>query len=123
MYSDESLEKSIAEIKANTKDFSQPMTIAGTSEFTYWAQRIASAVADLGGDVRVLSTTRAPLQVGNDILSKMTFQSHYGDGEEHFLYNLQTDRKLFICYENQSQADVHASLLVSLDAFGLVKGE
>jgi len=122
-YSDESLDKTIEEIRANTSNFSQPMIISGTSEFTYWAQRIATAVAELGGDVRVLSTTRAPLQVGNDIHSKMTFQSHYGDGEEHFLYNLQTDRKLFICYENQHQADAHAALLVSLDAFGLVKGE
>ncbi|MCF2903192.1 phosphoribosyltransferase domain-containing protein [Pseudoalteromonas sp. OFAV1] len=107
-------------VAAFTKHFDIPCMIVGTSEFTAWPQQVAKDIFDEGGDVLTISSTRAPLQIHNDIKSKTSFLSHYGDGEMHYIYNLCTHRKVFIAYDTFANAERHKDLLESLNATAIV---
>jgi len=95
------------------------ITIVGTSEFTHWPRLVASQLEQDGIDVNMLSTTRAPLKVGNSIKSKLAFDDHYGDGIEHYLYNIDLTRMLVFVYENKEQMNMHKELLKSLNALAI----
>jgi hypothetical protein len=115
-HSDRDTSLAIETIKSFTNNLEKPILIVATSEFSFWPQKVALELANMGGDVLNLSTTRAPLQLGNDIHSKTVFESHYADSETHYLYNLCTDRVVFFAYETFSQAKNHRDLLQSLGA-------
>lgn len=120
MYGEIKTRAALTKLASLTNEFTMPMLIIGTSEFTYWAQKIASEAQSKGGNCVMLSTTRAPLQVRDDIHSKLEFVSHYGDGEHHYLYNIPTDRMAFICYETRHQAEQHHELRETMKAHALI---
>lgn len=93
-----------------------PITVIGTSEYTAMPRKVGVILESHGYDVEMLSTTRAPLKIGNAIKTKMTFTSHYGDGVEHYLYNFNTNRQAIFFYESKEQSDMHQSLHASLKA-------
>jgi len=95
-------------------DSSTPVTVIGTSEYTNLSRKIGLQLEEMGFDVETLATTRAPLKVGNAIKSKMTFNDHYGDGVEHYLYNFDTNRVAIFVYESEAQAAMHKDLHESL---------
>jgi 5S rRNA maturation endonuclease (ribonuclease M5) len=97
-----------------TKD--DKLTVLGTSEFSHWPKKIAEELEKSGYDTEVLTTTRAPLKVGNAIKNKITIPDHYGEGIEHYIYNLDTQRKVIFCYESSEQAELHKELHKLLDA-------
>jgi hypothetical protein len=117
-----SIQKAI--LKANNElNGINKVLIVGTSEFTYWSYNIAKCLEDSGIDVLLSATTRAPLKVGLDIKTKLSFSDHYGEGLEHFIYNAPSDRKIFICYENHEQCNEHSELLMLLNATPLILSE
>ncbi len=97
--------------------------IVGTSEFTHWGFSVAKELEKSGVDVLLSATTRAPLKVGLDIKTKLSFSDHYDEGLEHFLYNAPSNRKIFICYENHEQCASHNELLKMLNATPLILSE
>jgi predicted class III extradiol MEMO1 family dioxygenase len=118
MYKNDDVSEQVSEIIA-TVDKSIPITVIGTSEFTHWPKLFAEELEKNGFDVLISSTTRAPLKIGNDIKTKLTFPDHYGEGIEHYLYNLDSERKSIFCYENEEQLNVHTFLHRALDAIAV----
>lgn len=119
-YFERPVENAVQQIWKATNQFNDKALIVGTSEFTFWPQKVALHCKEKGLDVLNISSTRAPLQVRDDIHSKLEIVSHYGDGEQHFIYNIQSDRKIFFAYENYSQAEEHRELLESLNAQAII---
>jgi hypothetical protein len=122
MYRNENVSKQVSEIMLII-DKSTPITVIGTSEFTHWPKLFAEELEKNGYDVLMSSTSRAPLKVGNDIKTKLTFPDHYGEGIEHYLYNLDADRKSIFCYENEEQLNIHTFLHSALNAIAVKRND
>ena len=116
-YNESDLSQDLESLRLQGLDLSSPITVIGTSEFTNKAKEFGVYIEKMGVDVEMLSTTRAPLKVGNAIKTKMTFSDHYGDGIEHYLYNYDTSRTPVFFYENEEQAHLHSDLHAALGAF------
>lgn len=73
--------------------------VLGTGEFMYPAFLVGHSLETHGAEAYVQATTRSPLNVDQDIWSKLTFMDNYYENSENFLYNLRHYDHIIICYE------------------------
>ncbi|MFN8670486.1 MAG: phosphoribosyltransferase domain-containing protein [Candidatus Sericytochromatia bacterium] len=96
--------------------------ILGTAEFMYLPYVFALFLEKKGVNVYYQSTTRSPINIDIDILSKITFKDNYYENIDNFVYNVidKSYDKVFVCYETTSIPLEH-SLLKQLRDFFEVK--
>ena len=82
-------------------DDSRPILVLGTGECNAPAFLLGRALEAAGFKVKVQSTTRSPIHLGNDISSVCQFEDNYEDGIANFIYNLNPDdyREIILCHE------------------------
>jgi hypothetical protein len=75
--------------------------VLGTCEFMYQPYRLGKYLEENGIDVYVQSTTRSPINIDGDILSKLEFKDNYHENIDNFVYNVadKSYDKVLICYE------------------------
>ena len=79
----------------------RPLLILGTGECNAPAYLLGRILEDAGFKVKVQSTTRSPIHVGNDIALVCQFEDNYQDNITNFIYNLNTAdyRDIILCHE------------------------
>lgn len=79
----------------------RPVLVLGTGECNAPAYLLGRALELNGVAVKVQSTTRSPIHLGNDIQHICRFEDNYGDGIANFVYNLNTDAycAIIVCHE------------------------
>lgn len=85
----------------------KPILVLGQGEFMHAAVVVAEFLESVGISCLVQSTTRSPVMVWGAIASVRSAPDPVGDGVEHFVYNLDTDRYaaiLMLCEEGVSPA-------------------
>ena len=92
--------------KRNSED-TRPVLVLGTGECIAPAYLLGRTLERNGFKVKVQSTTRSPIHVGNDIKSACQFEDNYEDNIPNFIYNLEPEayRDIVLCHEtplNQS---------------------
>ena len=97
-------ENSIAELKSCfiTHDSDcRPVLILGTGECNAPAYLLACALEAANVKVKVQSTTRSPIHVGNDISLVCQFEDNYNDGIANYIYNLNPldYKEIIVCHE------------------------
>ena len=82
-------------------DDPRPLLVLGTGECNPPAFMLGRLLESHGCPVKVQSTTRSPIHVGNDIASVCQFEDNYQDGIANFIYNLNTRdyRQIILCHE------------------------
>ena len=82
-------------------DDTRPLLVLGTGECNAPAYLLGRALELRGFCVKVQSTTRSPIHLGNSIEAICQFEDNYGDGIVNFLYNLNSDayRAIVLCHE------------------------
>lgn len=79
--------------------YQQKVLVLGTGEFMYPAFLLAQYLENHAVEVYVQATTRSPLNVDQDIKSKLTFFDNYHENIDNFLYNIAHYDHIIICYE------------------------
>ncbi len=79
----------------------RPVMVLGTGECNAPAFLLGGILTKHGVNVKVQSTTRSPIHIGNDIASVCQFEDNYEDGIANFIYNLVPEqyRQIIICHE------------------------
>ena len=79
----------------------RPVLVLGSGECNAPAFLLGRALESEGFQVKIQSTTRSPIHVGNDIATVCQFEDNYDDGIPNFLYNLNMTayRAIIICHE------------------------
>lgn len=115
-------------IKSTNVDYSKLIEISdlkdkkvlviGTSEFMYQSYLLSLYLEENGVDSYVQSTTRSPINIDNDILSRINFKDNYGEGIDNFIYNVIDKKydKIFILYETKTIPKEH-NLKEQLDKY------
>ncbi len=77
--------------------------VLGTSEFTYLPYLLALYIEDNNIDTYFQSTTRSPINIDGDIISKINFKDNYSENIDNFLYNVidKDYDNIIICYETR----------------------
>lgn len=106
-------------IKKTAYDYSQYIDLAdlknkkvlvlGTGEFMYQAYLFTQYLENNGIEAYVQSTTRSPINIDGDILSKIKFKDNYYEQIDNFLYNVidKNYDKILLCYETTSLPKEH----------------
>ena len=92
------------------KDYlGKKILLLGTGEFMYQSYKLAQYLESKGIEVFVQSTTRSPVNVDLDIVSKIQFKDNYGEKIDNFLYNVidKDYDKIIICYETENVDTSH----------------
>lgn len=97
---DEAVQRVAALFRTGNED-RRPVLVLGTGECNAPAFLLGRALQQAGFAVKVQSTTRSPIHVGDDITSACQFTDNYGDGIPNFLYNMQPEcyREIVLCHE------------------------
>ncbi len=79
----------------------RPLLVLGTGECNAPAYLLGRVLENAGFKVKVQSTTRSPIHVGNDITLVCQFEDNYHDNIINFIYNLNPDhyRDIILCHE------------------------
>ena len=79
----------------------RPLLVLGTGECNAPAFLLGTELENQNFNVKVQSTTRSPIHIGNDIRSICHFEDNYEDGIANFIYNMNPDdyREIIICHE------------------------
>ena len=79
----------------------RPILVLGTGECNAPAYLLGRALESKGFKVKVQSTTRSPINQGNDIATVCQFEDNYEDDIPNFIYNLNPDdyREIILCHE------------------------
>jgi Phosphoribosyl transferase/TRSP domain C terminus to PRTase_2 len=82
-------------------DSGQTLLVLGTGECNAPAFLLGRMLECQGFQVRVQSTTRSPIRLGNDITRVCQFTDNYGDNIPNFLYNLALShyQEIIVCHE------------------------
>lgn len=92
------------------------LMVIGSGEFAFAPFRLAEVLEEAGHDVLFQSTTRSPIQLGDAIHSRLSFEDHHDEGVANYLYNfVEDDRRTIIGYEHPEIARSH-SLVARLGA-------
>ncbi len=86
----------------NYQDYlNKKVLVLGTGEFMYQSYKLAQYLENNGINCYVQSTTRSPVNIDLDIISKISFKDNYGEKIDNFLYNVidKDYDKIIICYE------------------------
>lgn len=77
--------------------------ILGTAEFMYPPYLLAQYIENKGIECYFQATTRSPINIDGEIVSKITFIDNYFENIDNFLYNVidKDYDKVFICYETK----------------------
>lgn len=75
--------------------------ILGTGEFMHLPFKLGFELEKLNYKVKVQSTTRSPILLGNGIKSILKFSDNYNEGIDNFLYNVSANQydQVLLCYE------------------------
>jgi hypothetical protein len=79
--------------------------VLGTSEFMYLPYLLASYLEENKINTYLQSTTRSPINIDGEIISKLNFIDNYSEEIDNFLYNV-IDKEyddVIICYETASK--------------------
>ena len=79
----------------------RPLLVLGTGECNAPAYLLGRSLENAGFKVKVQSTTRSPIHVGNDIAIACQFEDNYQDNITNFIYNLNPEhyRDIILCHE------------------------
>ena len=79
----------------------RPLLVLGTGECNAPAYLLGRILENEGFIVKVQSTTRSPIHVGNDIALVCQFEDNYQDNITNFIYNLNPEhyRDIILCHE------------------------
>lgn len=80
---------------------SRLILVLGTGECNAPAYLLGRELERRGFKVKVQSTTRSPIHIGNEIASVCRFEDNYHDGIANFIYNLNPGdyRRIILCHE------------------------
>jgi len=78
-----------------------PLLVLGTGECNAPAYLLGRVLENTGFKVKIQSTTRSPIHVGNDITLACQFEDNYQDNIFNFIYNLNPAhyRDIILCHE------------------------
>ena len=79
----------------------RPLLVLGTGECNAPSYLLGRRLESAGFKVKVQSTTRSPIHVGNDIALVCQFEDNYQDNITNFIYNLNPEpyRDIILCHE------------------------
>jgi Phosphoribosyl transferase/TRSP domain C terminus to PRTase_2 len=79
----------------------RPILVLGSGECNAPAYLLGRELENNGFKVKVQSTSRSPIHLGNDIKSISRFEDNYQDGIPNFLYNVENNhyREIILCHE------------------------
>ena len=79
----------------------RPLLVLGTGECNAPAYLLGRILENAGFKVKVQSTTRSPIHIGNDIALVCQFEDNYQDSITNFIYNLNPAdyRDIILCHE------------------------
>ena len=82
-------------------DDCRPILVLGTGECNAPAFLLGRALEGAGFKVKMQSTTRSPIHLGNDITRIAQFDDNYEDGIANFIYNMNPNdyRDIILCHE------------------------
>jgi len=86
----------------------RPVLVLGSGECNAPAFLLGRALERQGRAVKIQSTTRSPIHIGNDIRSVWRFQDNYEDGIPNFLYNMTIGdySAIVLCHETPANAAI-----------------
>jgi hypothetical protein len=95
-----------------TEEDNRPILVLGTGECNAPAYLLGRELAAQGLKIKVQSTTRSPIHLGNEISLICQFEDNYEDGIGNFIYNMNPAdyREIILCHETP----LNASLLTLL---------
>ncbi len=75
--------------------------VLGTGEFMHLPFKLALELEKSNYKIKVQSTTRSPILLGNAIQSTLNFTDNYNEGIDNFLYNVSENQynQILLCYE------------------------
>jgi len=100
------LDQNIGDYVSIEKFKNKKVLVLGTSEFTYLPYLLALHLENNNIDTYYQSTTRSPINIDGEIISKLDFFDNYTENIDNFLYNV-IDKEyddIIICYETTSNA-------------------
>lgn len=85
----------------------KPLAVIGHGEFLLQPFLYAESLEQQGKDVLFQSTTRSPILIGDTIKSRTEFSPDTSSScsNQYYIYNLEKDRNLIYCYEQQNDMD------------------
>ncbi|MCF7988261.1 MAG: phosphoribosyltransferase family protein [Methylovulum sp.] len=94
------VEALIPHIQADNND-PRPILVLGTGECNTPAFLLGRCLAARGFPIKLQSTTRSPIHLGNDISQVCQFEDNYDDGIPNFIYNVRFEdyRHIIVCHE------------------------
>ncbi len=89
-----------------TEQDNRPILVLGTGECSSPAYLLGRELAAQGLNVKVQSTTRSPIHLGNEIGLICQFEDNYEDGIANFIYNMNPSdyREIILCHETPLNA-------------------
>jgi len=89
-----------------TEQDNRPILVLGTGECSSPAYLLGRELAAQGFTVKVQSTTRSPIHLGNEIGLICQFEDNYEDGIANFIYNMNPSdyREIILCHETPLNA-------------------
>ncbi|MDO9213820.1 MAG: phosphoribosyltransferase domain-containing protein [Methylococcales bacterium] len=89
-----------------TEQDNRPILVLGTGECSAPAYLLGRELAAQGLKVKVQSTTRSPIHLGNEIGLICQFEDNYEDGINNFIYNMNPAdyREIILCHETPLNA-------------------
>jgi hypothetical protein len=89
-----------------TEQDNRPVLVLGTGECNAPAYLLGRTLATQGLKVKVQSTTRSPIHLGNEIRLICQFEDNYEDGIANFIYNMNPAdyREIILCHETPLNA-------------------
>ncbi|MEI6706887.1 MAG: phosphoribosyltransferase domain-containing protein [Methylococcales bacterium] len=89
-----------------TEQDNRPILVLGTGECSSPAYLLGRELAAQGFNVKVQSTTRSPIHLGNEIGLICQFEDNYEDGIANFIYNMNPAdyREIILCHETPLNA-------------------
>jgi hypothetical protein len=89
-----------------TEQDNRPILVLGTGECNAPAYLLGRELAAQGLQVKVQSTTRSPIHLGNEIGLICQFEDNYEDGIRNFIYNMNPNdyREIILCHETPLNA-------------------
>ena len=89
-----------------TEQDNRPILVLGTGECSSPAYLLGRELAAQGFNVKVQSTTRSPIHLGNEIGLICQFEDNYEDGIANFIYNMNPSdyREIILCHETPLNA-------------------
>lgn len=105
------VESLIPYLGINNNDL-RPILVLGTGECNAPAFLLGRCLEARGFPVKVQSTTRSPIHLGNDIGQLCQFEDNYDDGIPNFIYNVRFEayRHIIVCYETPLGSALSACL-------------